>query len=494
MDKILLIYPSLLYSDISKNVVILPLSLIYIATPLKNRYDIRIIDQRVDNDWRNTLKSELASGRTICAGISTMTGPQISGAIEAASIIRELSPGIPIIWGGVHPSLAPEQTIKDNRVDIIVIGNGEETFRELVDVIRKGGDRKTVKGILYKENGTTVRTPSREPFHIGKIGIPAYDLVDIRKYNINPMWMEDYSLPVLTSRGCPYRCSYCYNTMFSQRRWTSLTAEQSVELINNLVEEYNIKNIFLLDDNFFVDMKRVGQICKLLIENNLGINVYNANCRVDTIARMDFECLQLIKEAGFKQLLVGVESGSNRVLSRIKKDITVDQILSVNKEMKNAGIRPIYSFMAGFPFESIEDIKDTLHLMSRLSKENQEAFVYKLQLYTPFPGTELFDIAVDYGMKFPETLVEWSSYHYGRINYDGFDPKHEKFLKNMHLYTMFFNRKLLGHRNPIISMYSSLLNFRINHNFYSCMYELYPISAAYKIRNRICVKGSKSVE
>ena len=191
-----------------------------------------------------------------------------------------------------------------------------------------------------------------------------------------------------------------------------------------------------------------------------------------------------MKRAGFKQLLVGVESGSNRILAQIKKDITIDQVLTANTKMKNAGIKPIYSFMAGFPFESVEDIKETLFLMNRLSQENKEAFVYKLQLYTPFPGTEIFDYAANHGMRFPESLSAWKNYHYGRVNYEGFNMKHKKFLKNMHYYTMFFNKKLSGNRNLISSIYSRILTSRINHGFYECMYELYPVSFVYKIRNR----------
>ncbi|KPJ67939.1 hypothetical protein AMJ44_07050 [candidate division WOR-1 bacterium DG_54_3] len=484
MDKIVLIYPSLLYSNTSNAIMVLPLSLIYIATPLRNDFDIKIIDQRVDNDWRNTLKKELRSGKTICAGISSMTGPQISGAIESASIIKKLSPALPLVWGGVHPSLTPEETIKDDHVDIVVIGDGEETFTELVHVIQNEGDKKAVKGIIYKDNRTIIRTPPRQPFHIGKLGVPAYDLIDIRKYKIQPTWVGENSLPILTSRGCPMRCSYCYNTQFSQRQWTSLTPEQSVALINTFVQKYNIKNIFLLDDNFFVNTKRVTRICNLLIENKMHINIYNANCRADSIAKMGVEYLRLIRKAGFKQLLVGVESGSDKILSRIKKDITLHQVLTGSTNMKNAGIKPIYSFMAGFPFESVEDIKQTLSLMNRLSKENQEAFVYKLQLYTPFPGTDLFDYATRHGMKFPQSLYEWANYHYGRLNYEGFTNKHKKFLKDMHYYTMFFNKKLSGHRNLISSLYSRLLTLRINHRFYSCMYELYPVTLLYKIRSR----------
>ena len=317
------------------------------------------------------------------------------------------------------------------------------------------------------------------------MGVPAYDLVDVDKYKIDPLWMEEDSFPILTSRGCPWRCAYCYNTQFSHRNWMSLTAEQAFELISSLVRRYNTKNIFLLDDNFFVDVKRVKRICELLIESNLGINIYNANCRADTIAKMDDRFLRLLKKAGCKQLLVGVESGSDSVLAQIKKDITVDQVLAVNTRLKNSGIRPLYSFMAGFPFESVEDIKETVSLMNRLSKENRDAFVYKLQLYTPFPGTELFHIAADHGVRFPESLEGWADYHYGTVNCGGFSAKHEKFLRDIQYYTMFFNRKLGGYRNLISGLYSRLLDFRIDHGFYSCMYELYPLSIAHKIRNRI---------
>ena len=486
MDKIVLIYPAYLHEDPIH--VILPLSLIYLATPLRNDFDVRIIDQRVDPQWRRTLERELQSGSLVCTGISSMTGPQILQALEAASIIRKVSPDVPIVWGGVHPSLTPEQTIKNDLVDIIVIGDGEETFRELVDVIRKGGNKEKIKGILYKDDGSIVRTPLRRQFPFSQTTTPAYELIDIKKYNFRPPWIQNKSLPVLTSRGCPMRCAYCYNTQFSQNKWTSLSPEQTFMLMANLVKEYGIRNLFLLDDNFFVSLKRVRRICELLIESDLDVGIHNANCRADTIVKMDDEFLKLLKRAGLHQMLIGVESGSNGVLDRINKNITVDQVLDADKKLKNAGIKPFYSFMAGFPFESTGDIKQTLSLMHCLLNSNQNAVVYKLQLYTPFPGTELYDDAARLGMKFPETLTEWATYHYDKLNYNGFNSPHRKFLLDMTYYTTFLDNKLSDGIDPhlrlISKVYSRILSFRIQRGFYACRYELYPLKMLKQIRSR----------
>lgn len=488
MNKIILIYPSTKNYNVPNHIII-PLSLIYVATPLKTDFNIKIIDQRVDMGWRNTLKQELSSNDVICTGISSMTGPQLSGGIEAASMIKEYSPAVPIVWGGVHPSLTPEETIKSELVDIIVIGSGEETFRELVDVLQKGGDKKAVKGLIYRDGDSVFRTPVRKIFPINEIGPPAYDLVDMERYNFIAPWVNKKSIPIITSRGCPFRCAYCYNTSFMQKRWTSLSSEETLTLMTGYAEKYNIKNFFLLDDNFFGNLKRVKQICELLIENNSGFSIYNANCRIDTIVKMDEGFLRLLKKAGFRQMLAGVESGSNEVLARIKKDITVEQVLIASTKLKNAGITPYYSFMAGFPFESIDDIKKTLLLMNRLLKENPAALVNKLQIFTPFPGTELFQYAAGLGMKLPSSLAEWATYHYDNINFNCFNSSHEKFLENAAYYTTFLDDKLLAGSNRylqfIARLYSMILKFRIDHNFYPFMYELYPLRGIRSMRKKL---------
>jgi radical SAM superfamily enzyme YgiQ (UPF0313 family) len=484
METLILIFPTLPGMDESNK--IMPLSLLYVSTPLRHRFDIRILDQRLDEDWRHTLENELQSDRVICAGISTMTGPQIQGAIEAASIIRRLSPGVPIVWGGVHPSLAPEQTLEHELVDIIVVGDGEETFRELVEAIHKGEDKKNVKGLVYKEGELIISTPPRKQFPLDQIDMPAYDLVDVGQYHFVPPWIQKVCLPVITSRGCPFRCTYCYATQFSQNKYTCLPPERTVELISRLTGKFDIPNVALLDDNFFVNPERVRRICELLIESDRKIGIHNANCRVDSILRMDHELLSMVRRAGIEQLFVGVESGSNEILARIKKQITVDQVMEASAKLKRAGIKAFYSFIAGLPFESVDNIKETLTLMRRIMKADENAVVYKLQLYTPYPGTELYHYAADL-MQLPETLEEWAGYHYANVNYDGFSPEHKKFLVDMSEYSEFLDHKMMGGhsriRGLIARVYSNMLAFRIDRDFYSFRYELYPLRLLKKIRN-----------
>ena len=404
-------------------------------------------------------------------------------------MVREVSQSLPVVWGGVHASLLPGDTIKSEYVDIIVIGDGEETFAELVRALQNGSDLKAIKGIVYKQGESIVQTAVRGQFAIGQGAEVGYDLIDMERYKSKPAWTERESLPVITSRGCPHRCGYCYNTEFSGRRWTALSAEQVVALIEGLVGRYGIEGVFLLDDNFFVDMRRVGEICELLIAKDLGVSIYNANCRVDTLNKMDEELLVLLKRAGFEQLFIGVESGSDEVLCKIKKDITVEQVLGVNRRLKRMGIRPFYSFMAGFPFETIADIKKTLGLMKHLLRENDNAIVYRLQLFTAFPGTELFSEERKRGMQFPETLEGWAEFHYDKISHDGFGRKQRKFLRDFHYYTTFLDKKLSADRGwclrTISHWYSDILGYRLDHGIYGGLLELYPLKAGQGIRNRL---------
>jgi hypothetical protein len=204
---------------------------------------------------------------------------------------------------------------------------------------------------------------------------------------------------------------------------------------------------------------------------------------------MDGEVLPLLKKAGFDQIFVGVESGSDAVLKRIKKDITVEQVLLADSKLKKAGIKPFYSFMAGFPLESMDDVKRTLRLMNQLLRRNPDAIVYKLQMFTPFPGTELLHLSSQLGTKFPSSLAGWSNYHYDTINHGGFLTKHKKFLQDFHFYTEFLDTKLSRERSwplkRIASLFSAILNFRLEHDLYSFLYEVDVLKIGKKIRKRL---------
>jgi anaerobic magnesium-protoporphyrin IX monomethyl ester cyclase len=455
----------------------LPMAVLTVAAPLEARgYSVRIVDQRGNPAWRQELKDELAAQRPLMVGISSMTGRQIGGGLSAARLVREATPDVPIVWGGVHPSLLPEQTAAHELVDIVVVGEGEVTAVELADALRTGTPLSKVAGLCFKENGGVTRTPDRPFADLASLPEPAYHLVDIERYRVAPLVKGETSLTILTSRGCPYRCGYCYNVQYNRRSWRALPAAEVVRRMRVLKERFGVSSVLLLDDNFFCNLNRVREICRLLIEQRLDLVVHGANCRADTVVRFDDELLGLLKKAGFTKLLIGVESGAPGVLERMKKDITPEQVLEANRMLRKHGIKPCFAFMAGFPYETVADVRTTLAFMGRLHDENPSAATFGLSLISPYPGTELLDDCVAAGLRPPSSLEEWARCDHTSLSFSGFDRKHVRFLKKAQLISYFLDRKTIGSNNPAVrpleNFYSRVVRARARRGFYSFMPEL----------------------
>lgn len=476
MTNVILVYPRFHERE---TIVLPPLSLLHIATPLVGRYRIVIVDQRVDTQWRQTLEMELAAGECLCVAISSMTGPQILSALEAAKLTRAKVPAVPIVWGGVHASLCPSETLRHELVDIVVVGDGEETFPELVDALQDGRDLAGVPGILFKRNGQEIRSPGRPPYDLSKMPEPAFSLIQLDRYPMPEIVSFGRYLPLVTSRGCPFHCGFCYNARFHHRRWSALPAPQTVALIRSLQQRFKLDGIFLLDDNFFVDLLRVEAICRQIKQEGLSLTVHNANCRADTVARMTDELLALLRNCGFNRLLLGVESGSDRILKHIQKGITVEQVLTANRRLRAAGIVPCYSFMAGFPGETVDDLKQTLSLMDRLIRENPSASVFPLFFYTPSPGTDLSDEAKAMGLDFPLSLSEWTGFDYDHLTFPAANGAHASFLQDAHFYSRYLDPKWAAAarpwKRPVLRLYSRMLRARVKNGWYDSRLELWPL-------------------
>jgi len=395
--KVVLFYPKTGFSI--KNVsIVIPQSVLYVGTALKrNGYDVKIIDTMIDDNWKSTFKKELEGG-VLAVGISCMTGMQILASLDVAKYVRELDPDIPLIWGGIHPSLLPKQTLENPYVDFVVIGDGEETTVDLINNLGDKSSYKNIPGIAFKDgenddndNNNIIINPSRKAVDLNDIPIPDYGLIEVRDY-ITSQTKGGRDLVVHTSRGCPHRCTYCYNPAFHHRKYRTLNAENVVKHIKYIVENYNVTAINLNEDNFFTDKARVEKICRLLIKENVKIKI-RTQCRVDYLVKYSDEFLKLIRKAGIILLYLGGESGSDKTLKKIKKDITREQIITANRMLKDHDISPRFSFMGGFPEESIEDFKQTLDLMRVLIEENPAAYTTPVQLFSPYPGTELFALA-----------------------------------------------------------------------------------------------------
>lgn len=398
-----------------------PFSLLTIAAPVHQRgLKVKIIDQRVDKEWSAHLKQALKDN-PVCCGISTMTGKQIYFGLEAAKVIRAETKGdCPIVWGGVHPTLLPEQALKNPNVDIVCVGEGEETFSDLVEVLRERRPLSAVKGIAFLDKGKFIYTGARPLVDIEKALSTTWDLINAEAY-IHPHPFISEAKRVLdigqTSRGCPYQCTFCYHSVLSRNSWRAMSSQKSLKMIREDVSRFKLDGVWLRDDEFFLDMKRVQEICEGMIE--LKVPLYTSGARVNDILRASYEQLKLIKQSGMSIMRFGAESGSNRILKYLKKNQTVEQILEVNQRCREAGIKPIYSLMCGMPTETFEEVNQTLDLFFRLQKENPEASLTSISQFLSFPGTAIHDTALGMGLKPPQRLEDWADWSNTGTDFEG---------------------------------------------------------------------------
>jgi len=415
MSDIILIFPKTGF-DLGATVAP-PHSLLTIAAPLKKAgYKIKIIDQRINSLWKDELREELKSN-SICVGISSMTGSQINFALEAARIVRQEAKNekMPIVWGGPHPSILPVETAANELVDMVVVGEGEIAFFELVRAIEAKKSLKDIKGIAYKENGNIITTASRELLDIETLLPTPWDLVNVEKYIHPDFYLKktDRTLDIgQTSRGCVYQCGFCCSATLRKRMWRPMSVNKALDMIITDVQRFKLDGIWLRDDNFYLNSERIRAICEGMVKARLRIDWYSSGTRVDSFLNLTPETIKAMKESGAYVLKFGAESGSNRILNLMKKGITVEQIFLSNIKAKEWAIKPAYAFMAGFPTETLEEVNMTIEAMKKLIRDNPEAELESVSIYTALPGTPMYSLALQYGLNPPKSLEEWSSWNF----------------------------------------------------------------------------------
>ena len=388
-----------------------PHAVLAIAAPLlKSGYRVAVIDQRVEENWRRKLKDALAQN-PVCIGISTMTGTQISFALQAARLVRDHGRGaVPIIWGGAHPSSLPEQTLEHDLVDIVCIGEGEETFLELTDALSRRRPLNAISGIAYKDGGKTVVTAPRPLCDVETLLPVPWELVNVESYIHRDFYLKGTTRSMdigQTSRGCPYQCGFCSSATLRQRKWRAMSVEKSLERILEPVKRFNLDSVWIRDDEFYIDRKRAFEICRGIIRSGLKFKWYSSGTRIDVFNRATAEEIQAFKASGADTLKFGAESGSNRILKLMQKGITVEDTVQANLKARAHGIIPVFALIIGFPTETFDDIHQTIDLFSRLKKENPQAQFEVIGTFAALPQTPLYPLALQHGLKPPDHLEGW---------------------------------------------------------------------------------------
>ena len=405
MNKLLvLVHP--IHKPWDKIFVRLPESLLAIAAlPHREGYDVRIVDQRVDPRWRKRL-GELVGERPICVGITSLTGPCLQSALEAAAIVKAADQSVPVVFGGVQPTLLPEQTVRHPHVDVVVRGEGDYRFFEVVKCLEENRSLAAVRGIAYRQDGRPVLTEKAEMIaDLDALPDSPYELVEMDNYSAIDLGRgKSATLP--TSRGCPFKCSFCASHALSNRTWRGLSTERIVEKIELFQDRYDIHTFYFLDDCFSVGLSHFREVLAGLTRLDQKICWGTAGIRADLLCQFDDEDLSLLWESGCRSLDIGIESGSERMLNLVGKNETKEQMRTANAILARRPINLKYTFLMGYPTETEAELDESLDFSRELAEANPHCYSM-FMIFMPILGTPSFATSLEHGFVCPEKIEDW---------------------------------------------------------------------------------------
>ena len=384
-----------------------PLGLAYIASYLReNGIDVSLIDAAALDISHEELRKNMSEKEFDIIGVPSMT-PSLNSSLNALEIAREINPRCKTVMGGNHISALPIETLTNYQIiDFGVLREGEITFLELVNALEKNQELSKVDGLVYRKDGIINVNPKRKFIeNLDELPLPAYDLLPMDKYRL-PAHHTSYSgniklkpfFLLFTSRGCPYDCTYCASKVIWERKVRYRSPENVLKEIDILVNKYGVKCLEIADDIFTINKQRLHAILDGLIERNYDLH-FNCLSRVDTV---DLESLKKMKKAGCYLIRFGVESGSQKILDRMKKNVKVEQIRNAFKLVNKANIASSASFIIGHPGETEETVNETIKIAKEI---NSDAALFFIAI--PLVGTELFEIAKNQNLIVNKEWIHW---------------------------------------------------------------------------------------
>lgn len=401
--KVLLINPLIRASEAP---AFFPLGLGYISRVLlDDGHDVDVFDINALRLSKEDVIEELKKRKPDVVGITGFI-TEYTYIKWLVATVDETYPNVPIVIGGGLACAAPELLFEKTNIDIVVIGEGEVTAKELINTLENKGNLKNVDGIWYRENGTIHKNKHREPIKsLDEIPLPSRELFSVETYieGMKGRWFFKHPIRatnILTSRGCPYSCSYCDHIIWGHK-YRMRSAENIMQEIRLLVNKYNVQGIVFLDDTFVLNKKRIYELCKLLKEEKLGVS-WMCNARVDLV---DKDLLKEMKLAGCETVAYGIESGSQKILDEMDKRVTVQQAKDAIGWTREAGIEPVAYIMIGMLSESKETVEETIKLCNEIKLK-----LAGINYATPIPGTPLYQEALKRGkikISLEELLEKW---------------------------------------------------------------------------------------
>jgi len=424
----------------------------------------------------------------ICFGITALTGYQITEGLVVSKMVKERYPDLPIVWGGWHPSLEPEGTLASDYVDIVVRGQGERTFYELVKLLQEGKDLASLAGISFKKDNKIIHNPHRELEDLNNFPPTPYHLIDVEKVLSN----DEYGSRVInyvSSYGCPNNCSFCAEHLVHKGKWTGLSAQRMLDDFQRLQRDYGIDCVAVNDTQFFLNKKRVVDFCQGLIQKNIPLKWDNVEGNIRQLLRWEDDLWDLMTKSGLSSMLVGSESGYPEALKLMNKPLTVDETYRFAQKAKAFDIKVLYSMMFGLPWDKdykktgeliSKEIDMTLKLADKIISLNDKNRVL-LCIYTPYPGNPLYEKSLEIGLEPPKSLEGWGNWNLMKQTTPWISKKQAWFINFISSYIFFFldstsydwvtarvkNKVIRFLFQRVFKIYIRIAHFRWKHKFFS---------------------------
>ncbi len=379
-----------------------PLCLLSLAAPLEAAgFEVCIVDAAIAPDWEERILREVQDA--LCLGISVLTGPMIRGAMRIAKRVKQTKPGVPVIFGGWHPSLVPGQTLNERYVDAVVRGQGELTLLEIAQRLADGKAFNDVAGVSSKPFGLTQHSPERRTALLDDLPMPAFHLTDFDAYERT---CGVRKLAYATSVGCPYACNYCTDMVFYKRKFNALSAERVVREVTDLVERYRIDEVAMLDSNLPVDWRRAVEIAQGFLDSKLHFN-WTFQASTDFLCRMSDDDVRMLGESGVSHMGFGTESTSADVLKLMnKRHQHLNEMYETARKAALGGIHVTFNLIFGYPGETEANRVETLRTMSDIARQFWNVS-FSPNIFTPYPGIPIWPQLRELGMREPQSLAEW---------------------------------------------------------------------------------------
>lgn len=370
-----------------------PLSIVFLGSHLEQQgYEVRIFDEQIEWLKESQMQQIVNEFQPGVIGF-TCTTPGMARSHEIATDIKKINPEIKVVMGNIHPTVLPEETLKNPDVDLVVRGEGEFTFLEYLQAIERHGDLSKIAGISYRLNGSFHHTANRNYQK-------DLDLFPPINWKLLTDFNDSYSIEwVLTSRGCPYKCIFCSARSVSGFKYRFNGPQRVIHEVDTVIKNFGKKFFSFADDNFVVKKERTREICKLLMERGYHKEIkWLCQTRADAV---DEFILELMREAGCEYISFGIETGTQRLLDLIGKSLKIETVEKAVNMAHAVGMKTRGSFMLGLPTETAKDSLATIEFARRLPLD-----IAKFNLAVPYPGTELLNVAVAEGLQVTD---DWSN-------------------------------------------------------------------------------------